>query len=99
MYPARTGNNMNRLKILEQLIGPPQEASKTNQPAPTENQPTRTLPAQSKKSVTERDGEYWKNKFFERFPDADTNRDGTLSWQEYKVHKNKIETENSDRNE
>ncbi len=99
MYPARAGNNMNRLKILEQLIGPPQEVSKTNQPAPAENQSTRTLPTQSKKSVTKRDGEYWKNKFFERFPDADTNRDGTLSWQEYKVHKNKIETENSDRNE
>jgi len=58
--------------------------------------PAQTNTPLPKNSVTEQSGEYWKNKFFERFPNADTNGDGTLSWQEFKVHKNKIETENSD---
>ena len=58
--------------------------------------PAKTNPTPPKNSVTERNGEYWKNKFFERFPNADTNGDGTLTWQEYKVHKNKIETGNND---
>ena len=102
MYQARTDNNANRLKILGELIAPPRKVSPTDQPAPMKNQSTKMLlPAQTntplpKNSVTEQSGEYWKNKFFERFPNADTNGDGTLSWQEFKVHKKKIETENSD---
>lgn len=31
----------------------------------------------------------WKDSYFKRFPDADSNGDGTLSWPEYKAHKAK----------
>ena len=52
---------------------------------------------QSRDSGTKQNGEYWKNKYFERFPNADTNGDGSLSWKEHKAHKNKIEAENRDK--
>lgn len=33
--------------------------------------------------------EAWKDTYFKRHPDADSNKDGTLSWPEYKAHKAK----------
>lgn len=31
--------------------------------------------------------EAWKDKYFEIFPEADTNKDGDLTWPEFKAHK------------
>ncbi len=33
-------------------------------------------------------GDKWKDTYFEKHPEADTNKDGELSWPEYKTHKN-----------
>jgi hypothetical protein len=32
-------------------------------------------------------GEKWKDTYFEKHPEADTNNDGELTWSEYKAHK------------
>ena len=32
-------------------------------------------------------GEKWKDSYFKKHPEADTNKDGKLSWPEYKAHK------------
>ena len=40
-------------------------------------------------SVHANDGEAWKDKYFKIHPEADTNKDGKLSWAECKIHKNK----------
>ncbi|MDA7924766.1 hypothetical protein N9B60_05140, partial [Mariniblastus sp.] len=102
MYQARTGENMNRLKILGELIAPPLKVSKTDHDAPPAKNSSEMSSAQiptpqSRDSGTKQNGEYWKNKYFERFPNADTNGDGSLSWKEHKAHKNKIEAENRDK--
>ena len=34
-------------------------------------------------------GEAWKDTYFKKFPDADADGDGKLSWPEYKMHKAK----------
>ena len=102
MYQARTGENMNRLKILGELIAPPLKVSKTDHNAPPAKNSSEMSSAQiptpqSRDSGTKQNGEYWKNKYFERFPNADTNGDGSLSWKEHKAHKIKIEAENRDK--
>jgi|GEM_PF-2062146 len=33
------------------------------------------------------DAEIWKDSYFKKFPAADTNGNGVLSWPEYKAHK------------
>ena len=38
-----------------------------------------------------RDAENWKNRFFEKHPAADVNKDGKLSWPEFKAHKGKLD--------
>ena len=42
-----------------------------------------------------KDAEYWKAKFFEKYPEADTDKNGKLSWKEHKKHKAKIAPKNS----
>ncbi len=37
------------------------------------------------------DAEAWKDQFFEWHPNADTNKDGVLSWPEYQIHKAKVD--------
>ena len=37
------------------------------------------------------DAEAWKDKFFKQHPEADANKDGVLSWPEYKAHKAKLD--------
>ena len=48
----------------------------------------------SESSVSEKEikknAEYWKSKFFEKHPEADTDKNGKLSWKEHKIHKAKI---------
>jgi len=39
------------------------------------------------------DAEAWKDKFFKQHPDADTNKDGVLSWPEFKAYKAKLDAE------
>jgi arylsulfatase A-like enzyme len=41
--------------------------------------------------LTKTADEIWKDKFFRKYPHADGNRDGTLSWPEYKAHKAKVD--------
>ena len=41
----------------------------------------------AKQVAVKKDAEYWKNEFFKKHPSADTNKDGTLSWPEFKAHK------------
>ena len=36
---------------------------------------------------TKADAEAWKDKYFAKHPDADVDKDGTLTWPEYKKHK------------
>ena len=40
-------------------------------------------------------GEEWKEKFFKAHPEADTNKDGELSWPEYKEFKKKLSDKNN----
>jgi len=42
----------------------------------------------------EDDAEVWKDKFFGRHPDADTDGDGLLSWPEYHAYKLKLDARN-----
>jgi len=52
------------------------------------------LAANKKNSNQSRDNEkspkYWKDRFFQRHPEADANQDGVLSWPEYKAAKGKL---------
>jgi iduronate 2-sulfatase len=47
------------------------------------------LPKASPKSSKEKpkSNEYWKDLYFKRYPAADTNKDGQLSWAEFNAHK------------
>jgi arylsulfatase A-like enzyme len=44
-----------------------------------------------KKAAPKKDAEYWKTEFFKKHPLADTNKDGKLSWPEFKAHKAKVD--------
>jgi arylsulfatase A-like enzyme len=45
----------------------------------------------TKKPPAKSDAEAWKDKYFKRYPQADTNKDGTLTWPEYKAHKSALD--------
>ena len=47
-------------------------------------------PKQAAKPKAEADSETWKDKYFEKHPDADANKDGRLSWPEYKAYRAKV---------
>jgi len=47
----------------------------------------------SEPAPTKPAAEIWKDTFFKRHPKADANRDGTLSWPEYKAFKTKLDAE------
>ena len=47
-------------------------------------------------SVHANDGEAWKDKYFKIHPEADTNKDGKLSWPEYKEFKAKKDAKSKD---
>ena len=42
---------------------------------------------QAEKVEGKKDAAAWKDQYFTRFPDADADEDGALSWKEYKTHK------------
>ena len=46
----------------------------------------------TKKTPSKSDAEAWKNTYFKRYPQADANKDGTLTWPEYKAHKSALDT-------
>ena len=39
------------------------------------------------KADAKKDAEAWKDEYFAKHPQADTNKDGTLSWPEYKKYR------------
>ena len=43
-------------------------------------------------SAIKKAADFWKAKFFEKYPEADSNKDGQLSWQEHKKYKAKLES-------
>ena len=45
----------------------------------------------TKKAPAKSDAEAWKNKYFKRHPQADANKDGALTWPEYKAHKSALD--------
>lgn len=46
-------------------------------------------------SAGKKDADFWKAKFFEKYPEADTNKDGQLSWKEHRLHKAKLDSSKS----
>ncbi len=46
--------------------------------------------AKENKGPETKDAEYWKAQFFKKHPEADTDKDGILSWPEHKAHKAKL---------
>ena len=48
---------------------------------------TSASPASTSKAASSDDGEKWKSIYFKKYPEADINKDGTLTWPEFKQHK------------
>lgn len=48
---------------------------------------TVTVPAATAKEASSDGGEKWKSTYFKKYPEADVNEDGTLTWPEFKQHK------------
>ena len=48
---------------------------------------TVTVPVTTTKEASSDDGEKWKEIYFKKYPEADINHDGTLTWPEFKQHK------------
>jgi hypothetical protein len=57
---------------------PPQPVWKPTPPPKTEAKAA---------TQADKDAEAWKDKYFAKHPDADANKDGTLSWPEYKAYR------------
>jgi arylsulfatase A-like enzyme len=47
--------------------------------------------AENKENSENQDAVYWKAQLFKKHPEADTNKDGELSWPEFKAHKATLE--------
>ena len=56
-------------------------------PAPADHPVPQKVDADSAK----KDADYWKDQFFKKHPEADTDKDGTLSWPEHKAYKAKLD--------
>jgi iduronate 2-sulfatase len=54
--------------------------------------PSTALKVEASAAVSKDAGEDWKDKYFKNHPDADANRDGTLTWPEYKKHKSALDS-------
>ena len=48
---------------------------------------TVTVPTATAKEASSDGGEKWKSTYFKKYPEADVNEDGTLTWPEFKQHK------------
>lgn len=72
-----------RQQLLKRVPGP--ESSIPPQPA------FKPKVVATKKAPFKSDAEAWKNKYFKRHPQADANKDGTLTWPEYKAHKSALD--------
>jgi arylsulfatase A-like enzyme len=55
--------------------------------------PSTALKVEASAAVSKDAGEAWKDKYFKNHPDADANRDGTLTWPEYKKHKSALDSQ------
>ena len=51
-------------------------------------------PAKAKTKPAAKSNNQWKDEFFSKHPAADKNRDGVLTWPEYKSHKAKLNRDN-----
>tara|TARA_B110000495_G_scaffold203687_1_gene228779 strand:- start:1221 stop:3266 length:2046 start_codon:yes stop_codon:yes gene_type:complete len=72
---------------------PTEEDSIPNQPVFKPKKPVQSKPPVRGKSATDKKtGEYWKNEYFKKHPDADTNGDGVLSWPERNAHNPKADS-------
>jgi iduronate 2-sulfatase len=71
------------ISLRQQLLTriPSAESSVPTQPA------FKPKAAASKKPAAKGDAEAWKDKYFSMHPQADRNKDGKLTWPEYKAHK------------
>ena len=69
-----------KAKMVVWIMDIAKDTSAVSQPAPAAPASKKPAPADS--------GEVWKDKYFKKHPEADTNKDGTLTWPEYKKHKN-----------
>ncbi len=58
-------------------------------------EPKKKAAAKSTKGKTE--DELWKDKYFGWHPDADTNKDGELTWAEYKAHKDALDEKKAEK--
>ena len=72
-----------RQQLLKRVPGP--ESSIPPQPA------FKPKVVATKQAPSKSDAEAWKNKYFKRHPQADANKDGTLTWPEYKAHKSALD--------
>ena len=48
---------------------------------------TSASPVATSKEASSNDGEKWKSIYFKKYPEADINKDGMLTWPEFKQHK------------
>ena len=48
---------------------------------------TSASPLANTKEASSDDGEKWKSIYFKKYPEADINKDGLLTWPEFKLHK------------
>ena len=48
---------------------------------------TSSSPVATSKEASSDDGEKWKSIYFKKYPEADINKDGMLTWPEFKQHK------------
>ena len=67
---------------------PTEKDSIPNQPVFKPKKPAQTKPPVNGNPESEKKtAEYWKDEYFKKHPDADTNGDGILSWPERNAHK------------
>lgn len=69
-----------KAKVMVWIIDIVKDTSAVSQPAPATPEAKKPAPAGS--------GEVWKDQYFKKHPEADTNQDGALTWPEYNKHKN-----------
>ena len=55
---------------------------------------TSASPLATSKAASSDDGEKWKSIYFKKYPEADINKDGLLTWPEFKQHKSSKKLDN-----
>ena len=55
---------------------------------------TSASPLANSKEASSDGGEKWKSIYFKKYPEADINKDGMLTWPEFKQHKSSKKLDN-----